>query len=50
MKEIEDLTRVLMYNLIYETSWRKEIKCEYYEHFIAFARCFLNSIIQEHEC
>ena len=37
--------------LIYQTSWRKEIKCEACRAFyLFFATSLINSIIQEHEC
>ena len=51
LKYIEDLTWVLMFYWIYQTSWGKMIKCKAcraFYHF--FATSLINSIIQEHEC
>ena len=48
---IEDLTWVLMFYWIYQTSWEKEIKCEACRAFyLFFATSLINSITQVHEC
>ena len=47
----EDLTWMLMFYWIYQTSWGKEIKCEACRAFYPFfTTSLINSLIQEHEC
>ena len=52
-KDIEDLTRVLMFHVysIYLTNWEKAIKGEAFPAFYRFfATSLKNSIIQKYEC
>ena len=43
---IEELTRVIMFYSIFQTSWRKEINARLVEYFKLYATCLINLMIK----